>query len=1136
MDSLKKKISLSEFYSIEDNNKKENNYELIQGTVLNKNIKLSNKQYHMLNHSNYPTQTSTKEKVLQYDEEIILKVKTSKLEENSNINPNRSSLKEKNMERLHFEDEELEDLFNDNDNDDEDNDINNDDKNTNTVSINKVDIEDEEENEDVYYIILKNKWSSIIDYICIDQRVCIYGKLIETKSSLKIVEVSESSDKLLFIIIEPEYILSPSSIKIGFPCLRKPIFTLSYKNNEAGCNYMAIGEILHSIFQRIIQNNDLMLDFDKLVKEEIERLKLTLLPLFSSEKEIFNSIYDFKDRLDHLFQHFFFKKSKLFSFLPSFSNEKSKIDCINDVEKGFQSQILGSNGIADVIVSIEEEVNPSSSSSSSEKKMIKKYKVPLEIKSGSQKNDDYIQMVLYSIIINHIFDTNNNSGILLYLKKKQINKYNIRQSEIIDVLLIRNKVAYYLKNFEEVYYFYNKGLPDLAKKGDCQNCFVRQSCYINYISFESHHADYDKNIHEREEMIILKSKLTKEYIEYYKYYLDLINKEEAFQLKERNFFWSSHVKKREFIENFSPSEGYKVYDILSISEGMKSMTFYLEDICLEDVSDFESKSMTDMHYVYDSERRELMKGLIVYRYRSSQKETVLVLNVLEIYISNDYKDYIKSVFFKGNPKKTKKIRLYLKPFECYMNKNNKNLRNSLINLYSNDSLCSKIIQMQAPDYEILQKNEIIHMINKAKISFSSFNEQQKLVLIKFLLMKNYILIKGYPGTGKTLTIVNLIKLSLALNMKVLICSHTNQAVDNILLKLQLDGIEFIRVTNNINYIDNRLRKEALIEISKSMSFDDLKQKVETCKIFSSTVAGIISPLFNSMKFDICIIDEACQILEPYTVQALLKAEKFILCGDPYQLSPILKSSTEKIIGLFERLENAHPYSCVTLKVQYRMNYEIMKLSNECVYQNEMKCDLSNESRVLEYKEGKENKEIQYDLYEKEYIKNNKWILDAVDSNKPVIFLDYNRYLIEESIGIKEKVSNFVEINIVSLVIKALIDLKYDLNQVTVITPYRSQETRMRSKLNEQYGFDDVITIDKSQGIEKDIIIISFVKVDALSRILSDIQRINVAFTRAKRKLIIVGLFDILNQVSFLNEYMKIIQRNGWVREVRSVKC
>ena len=401
--------------------------------------------------------------------------------------------------------------------------------------------------------------------------------------------------------------------------------------------------------------------------------------------------------------------------------------------------------------------------------------------------------------------------------------------------------------------------------------------------------------------------------------------------------------------------------------------------------------------------------------------------------------------------------------------------------------------------------------------YDQLNPEQKKAFIFANVAQKYLLIQGFPGSGKSFFISYLIQGLEIRNLKIVFVAQTNIAVDNICLRLKTKNINFIRIAPVENNLVHNEIKPYILDIRKFNKINDYKNYITSTKIFATTAASIGNKIFQNLRFDYGIFDEACQCFEPELLGPLLLCEKFILVGDPKQLSAPLKSVTqeEKIPTLFEKLAEKFSNALIKFTVQYRMNEEISDLSSQCVYDGKMKCAKFNKNSKL-YVNLKLSKNIKSNK-----IINNVLFKQIINSEKSVVFVDYKNMYSEEELKIVNY-DNEYEVNIIKEILLCLKDVKFNFNDIGVITPYLKQEKLLKDKLS-NIGFNNSYTIDKSQGSEKEIIIISFVKTYFNNSFINDMARINVAFTRAKTKLIIIGVKEALEQFENLKKYIKEIE-------------
>ena len=429
-------------------------------------------------------------------------------------------------------------------------------------------------------------------------------------------------------------------------------------------------------------------------------------------------------------------------------------------------------------------------------------------------------------------------------------------------------------------------------------------------------------------------------------------------------------------------------------------------------------------------------------------------------------------------------------------------------------------------FEYFIKNNSLYMKE-----YDYLNNQQKKAFIFSNITDKYLLIQGFPGSGKTTFISFLLRGFIVRKLKCIFVAHTNVAVDNVCLKLKQKNINFIRIAPVNSELVHPEIKNYILDYHQFKTIEEYQKHINNTKIFATTSASIGHKIFQNIFFDYGIFDEVCQAFEPELLGPLILCDKFIFVGDPYQLKYPLKTipMNEQIPTLFERLSKEYKNAFIQFNVQYRMNEQISELSNKCVYNGEMKCDVKNKNYKLK---------IDFNLLNKKNFKllnenKSKITLDVfkdiINPNKSVVFIEYKNLFKEKEL-IEANYVNKIEINLIKELLILLNYCNYNLNDIGVITPFLEQEKNMHKELKE-IGFNNVYTIDKSQGSEKEIIIISFVKTSYNNSIVNDLARINVAFTRAKKKLIIFGIKDILIKYDNVERYINKIEEMHFVYEL-----
>lgn len=460
-------------------------------------------------------------------------------------------------------------------------------------------------------------------------------------------------------------------------------------------------------------------------------------------------------------------------------------------------------------------------------------------------------------------------------------------------------------------------------------------------------------------------------------------------------------------------------------------------------------------------------------------------------------------------------------------------------------------------------NEIPLVLND-----KSLNSEQKIAVEKALTAKDFFLIHGPPGTGKTKTLIEIIYQLTQKNLRVLACGPSNVSVDNIAERLSRN-IKVVRVGNpvrlkpeildkSLDYLlkkceiandiksTKRSIKDLLRKLSKSpkeQKFDlrksinalrkELKEleKLAIREIFSeaqvilstnTTAADKLLTINEKFKaFDVVIIDEAAQALEISCWIPILSGKKVILAGDHKQLPPTIKSKEASDKGysrtLFERLSENTAYKdfSLTLRVQYRMNEKIMNWSSQYVYQGLLEADETAKARSI--------KEFSVLMF-----------IDTDGSN-----MGESSKSVQESLGSKPNVSksNRGEADLVLLVLKELIvDQGVGVGDIGVITPYNSQVALIKMLVEKESTIGnteklEVSTVDGFQGREKEAIIISMVRSNPKREIgfLREFRRMNVAITRAKRFVCLIGDKETVKGDQFLNNLVEYFETYGEYR-------
>ena len=443
--------------------------------------------------------------------------------------------------------------------------------------------------------------------------------------------------------------------------------------------------------------------------------------------------------------------------------------------------------------------------------------------------------------------------------------------------------------------------------------------------------------------------------------------------------------------------------------------------------------------------------------------------------------------------------------------------------------------------------------------FPYLNATQEEAVNMVLRAKDVAIVHGPPGTGKTTTLVEAIRETLMRENQVLVCAQSNMAVDWISEKLVDRGINVLRIGNPTKVNDKMLsftyerRFEAhpdytqLWAIRKAIRdlrghrsrrvTDGYHQKLESLKsrateleirinndlfsearVIASTLVGSANRLLDGQKFGTLFIDEAAQALEAACWIPMRRVSRVVLAGDHCQLPPTVKSIAALKAGLgktlMERIVEMHPEAVTLLRMQYRMNDDIMRFSSNYFY----------DGKVESAPEVKYRSILDLDT-------PMEWISPDNPDNQPEI-PDYREQFIGESFGRINKAEAELTLDTLQHYFERigkqrLLDERID---VGIISPYRAQVQYLRRLLMKREYFKpfrrliSVNTVDGFQGQERDVIVISLVRSNDEGQIgfLRDLRRMNVAITRVRMKLIILGDKQTMTQHPFYRQLWQYI--------------
>jgi len=481
---------------------------------------------------------------------------------------------------------------------------------------------------------------------------------------------------------------------------------------------------------------------------------------------------------------------------------------------------------------------------------------------------------------------------------------------------------------------------------------------------------------------------------------------------------------------------------------------------------------------------------------------------------------------------------------------------------------------QADDNRLAQLRDIMLGNQIATFQYNTsyqsewLNQSQQMAVNNILASHDIAIVHGPPGTGKTTTLVEAIIETLKTERQVMVCAYNNIAVDVIAEKLMERDINVVRIGNPAKVTDELLnvtyeskyfehpyyadilsckttiqnlqseyaytsrnrqkKKELRREINNYRYYAELMAlRIKTAifdenRVVAATMIGSVNKILRDISFSTVFIDEAAQALEPACWVPITKAHRVIFAGDHKQLPPTIKSyeaaRTGLMFTLFEKIIAKKPEYSTMLLTQYRMHESIMKFSSQWFYKGRLKA-----SETIRIKK-------------------------LIDNDIPVEWIDTSLCKFNENRQDSgTSIYNFEEVEIVMQTLFAYIE-KLDPSRIMndkisfgIISPYAAQVDLFRKKIYNDGFLKQLMlrkliivkTIDGFQGQERDVIIISLVRSNKHSQIgfLADYRRINVAITRAKKKLFLIGDSSTLSGDPFFEALYLYVRKSGLVTEI-----
>ncbi|XP_075390457.1 DNA replication ATP-dependent helicase/nuclease DNA2 [Tenrec ecaudatus] len=906
-----------------------------------------------------------------------------------------------------------------------------------------------------------------------------------------------------YLILYPDLLISGTSIASSIRCMRRAVLGETFRKSDPATHQMLTGTILHEVFQKAVNDSFAPEKLQELAfqtTQEIRHLK-EMYRLNLNQDEVKREVEEYLPSFSKWAGDFMHKGPstdfpQMQLSLPSddsINNSTCNIEIVKalDIEESIWSPRFGLKGKIDVTVGVKIHRGYKT-----------KYKImPLELKTGKESNsiEHRSQVILYTLLSQER-RADPEAGLLLYLKTGQMYPVPAKHLDKRELLKLRNEMAFFLSHRVSTSAAGKQKtqlapLPEVIEdQHTCKYCSQVDSCALYSRACEQQMDGCSVPSGVLPQITEVTQHLTQKHLEYFSLWCLMVTLETQSKDSQKNYqnIWllpASEMEERgTCIGSLVRTEHVK-----TVCDGQ-----YLHTLQRKNGAMPITNIMAGDRIVVSGEDRTLFavsKGFV----KKINMTTVTCL------LDRNLSTLPESTLF----------RLDQEEKNCDTVTPLGNLSRLMENTYVSKKLRDLIIDFREPQFTSYLSSVLPHDAKDTVASIlKGLNKPQRQAMKKVLLSKDYTLIVGMPGTGKTTTICTLVRILYACGFSVLLTSYTHSAVDNILLKLAKFKVGFLRLgqTQKVHPDIQKFTEEEIYRSKSIKSLSLLEELYNGQLIVATTCMGINHPIFSRKMFDFCIVDEASQISQPVCLGPLFFSRRFVLVGDHQQLPPLVLNREARALGmsesLFQRL-GQNTSAVVQLTVQYRMNSKIMSLSNKLIYEGKLECGSDKVAHAVINLPNVKNVQLELDADFSE----NSWLNEVLEPNNPVCFLNTDKIPAPEQVE-KRGVSNIVEAKLIAFLTSLFIKAGCKPSDIGIIAPYRQQLKIINDLLtSSSVGMVEVNTVDKYQGRDKSIILVSFVRNNKdgnLGELLKDWRRLNVAITRAKHKLILLGCVPSLS--------------------------
>ncbi|KAB2575038.1 DNA replication ATP-dependent helicase/nuclease dna2 [Lasiodiplodia theobromae] len=968
------------------------------------------------------------------------------------------------------------------------------------------------------------------------------------------------------IILHPDHLISATTVGDSFSCMRKAVLQDRVKATSDANESAMIGTILHEVFQEALKENrwDHQWIVD-LIQHIIPRKFETILEIGLTVEHVVDRLVS---KIPHIqaWAKVFVKARPDSDAVVRDRNGKTAHMSINkllEVEEHIWSPMYGLKGNVDASVQV------FMRDESGERTLT----VPLELKTGRAVNISHqAQTALYTLLMSDRYDVDVTYGVLYYLESSDTKRIPAIRREIRQMIIQRNELACYVRERLQL-------PPMTADSHQCNRCYAQDTCFL-YHRLAEDGAGESLGMPAKKRFEELVRNLKVPHQDFFRKWDYLLTREESEMKRFHRELWTMLSDEREKLGRCFANVVVEPGSFRELPEGQKINRFQYNLVKHNAPAGFsftESQIVVGEPIVISDEKGHfaLANGYVI----SVRKLSITVAVDRRLHNARtrepDFHPENNQAFAglmdatTGMVASSKRAGYEDEPILYRLDKDEFSngmalVRNNLIQLmndgdFRSTALRALVVDGKAPTFKPSSSGYSIRAQSQSMV----MNSDQEAAVDKVFSAEDYALVLGMPGTGKTTTIAHIIRSLVARGKSVLLTSYTHTAVDNILLKIRNDGIGILRLGAAAK-IHPDVHEFATVAATPSNTLEELERTWKDPPVVATTCLTINHPIFRRRLFDYCIVDEASQITLPVCLGPIRMAKRFILVGDHYQLPPLVQNKEAQEggldVSLFKLLSEGQPDAVVSLEHQYRMCADIMLLSNTLIYDGRLKCgndSVANRAltvpnidaleRYHSSAQPQRNRSSTPFMTPRDaaaacagHDSSSCWLTHTLSPSNKVVFLDTDALspASQETLSSGSRIVNALECTITFQVVESLLAAGIPASEIGVITFYRSQLALLRHALRHRAPALELHTADKFQGRDKEVVVVSCVRSNEaclVGDLLRDWRRVNVAVTRARSKLVVVGSKRTLggSGEKTLKGLVDICEEKGWVRSFRA---